>query len=157
MKVLLCLLLSGCLMQPTNPADIAGYNSAVLQLLMPIVTALVTLVGFVGLWIKSNVDKREIAGTVNQKADEAAMAVAMKAESTAAVLAASTEVARDKVLDRLEASHKVNYEALEHANNMNEKILHIAEAQAALASTHVQDVRITKQTEPVPVVLKEKP
>lgn len=74
--------LAGCafLIQPTRPDDIATYNTQIFQLATQIITLLGTLAGVIGLWIKTNKDKREIT----DKTEEVVKPMAATVETAAA-------------------------------------------------------------------------
>jgi hypothetical protein len=63
---------------PTDSVGIATYNNQMFQVVMSILSTIGTAVGFIGLWLKSNRDRAELA----RKTEEAAHSVALKAEET---------------------------------------------------------------------------
>jgi gamma-glutamylcysteine synthetase len=139
MKILILpvALLAGCgiFVQPTNPADIAVYNNQIFQLLMPIATAVVTVLGFVGLWIKSNIDKRELAQTT---------------QATAREVAHAAKASSEQVLEKVQENTEINVTAIETANSHNEKILALQQQVAeqtkrapARATDHAEGPRQT--------------
>lgn len=80
--VIVAVAIAGCTLliepPPTDGAAVATYNNQMFQMLMSILSTVATAVGFVGLWMKSNRDRTELA----KKTDEAAEHVAKKAEET---------------------------------------------------------------------------
>lgn len=83
-------LIAGCsfLIQPdpTRYVDVATYNSQMFQLLMSIVTCVSTLIGFIGLYIKSNKDKEEVAKKTEEAANTVAEQTAGHAEEVIKVI-----------------------------------------------------------------------
>ena len=138
--VLIVLLLVGCMFVPIppdvkNPEAVAAYNAQLFQLYMPFVTPLVTFLTFIGLWIKANLDKRELA----EKTEQAAQHVAAKTEET-----------KKEVLAKVDENTEMNRTALDVANGHNEKIIALqtklaetprrAPARSTDAPDHVQKV-----------------
>lgn len=84
------LVLSGCPVAPTSPADISAYNDRIFALWQPFLTPLALLVGFLGMLVKQHIDR---------KAQEK---LTIKAVTT---LAESTSVASDKVIEKISETH----------------------------------------------------
>ncbi len=137
---LLPFILTACIFIEPDSKDVAAvtaYNNNLYQLLTPLVGSIVTFLGFVGLWIKSNADKRE----VNERTERAAEMLAMSAQERNNRLVA--EVRETKV---------INETAIQAANNYNEKLMAVqqqvaentkrAPARATDAVEHVQKVEI---------------
>lgn len=125
-RTLLCIIfiiLTGCLVQPSNPSDVAAYNNQVIALITPFITPVVGFLSVVALWIKSNIDKKDI----KQEAKAAAMEVAAESKKVAETLAEKTEIAKDKVLNKIEETHIAAVSAIDKTNNTNEKILQLQE------------------------------
>ncbi|HEU4770096.1 MAG TPA: hypothetical protein VFS77_22200 [Pyrinomonadaceae bacterium] len=157
------------MIQPTGPADVSSYNQQIMQLWAPIIQGLVSLLGFFGLWLKSNWDKKELkdaaaaeAADVKGVAEETAKAMATKTKETAEVLAAKTEGSAVRVMEKIEESHQINAVALDKANHTNEKILALQqqamEDRAAAASHPLGPVEVKVVAGPgveTPLIVKQ--
>lgn len=148
LMVVLIGVMAGCLVPPpaTDAAAVAAYNNQIVSLLTPFVTPIVTLLGVLALWLKSNWDKRELS----RKTDEAAEK-----------LAAASQERNAKVLEKVQEAREINVTALNAANSTNEKIaaLHQTVAEqtkraparatdkaavvVAVPPDHIQKVEIT--------------
>lgn len=107
----LALLLVGCVFVPPDgkdPAAVVAYNNQLFQLYTQVGTAIATLLGILGLWVKSNVDKRDLANTTKAAAEH---------------VAAKTEETKKEVIAKVEENTEVSRTAFVEANGTNEKIL----------------------------------
>lgn len=132
--------LSGCLIQPSNPADINQYNNQIISLVSPFITPVVGILTVLALWVKANIDKKDIKDT----AKEAAKAAAEEAKNTAVTLVQKTDIIKDEVLTKLDASHAASAEAISKANNTNEKILELQKQQATRHLSRSTDIPTAK-------------
>lgn len=79
---LILTVLAGCafLIQPTAAIDIATYNNQVFQIVMALISLVSTLLGFVGLWLKSTRDKKEITEKATTAVEEKTQALEQKVQ-----------------------------------------------------------------------------
>lgn len=146
--MLIAATLAGCLVQPisTDASAVAAYNNQIMGLITPFVTPIVMILGTLALWLKSNWDKRDLS----RKTDEAA-----------AKLHEASRERNEKVIDEVRQQKELNANALNAANNLNEKMLAVQQQVAdqskraparatdkaavvvAVPQDHIQKVEIT--------------
>lgn len=132
LMTVLVAVMGGCLMPPSpNDVDaVAAYNTQIMSIIAPLLTPVVTLLGILALWLKSNWDKRELG---------------QKTENAARQLSEASHQRNERVIEEVRQQKDLNANALSAANNFNEKLLAVAEnkKRAPSRSTDVQKVEIT--------------
>jgi hypothetical protein len=127
---------AGCLVQPV-PSDadaVSQYNNQVIGLLTPFITPIVTLLGVLALWLKSNWDKRDLS---------------RKTEEAAEKLAESSRARNENVIKEVREQKDLNVSALTAANSLNEKMLAVQEQVAKHATERGRTRSTDKATDPV--------
>jgi H+/gluconate symporter-like permease len=132
--MMLSVIVAGCLVQPapTDVEAVSQYNNQIIGLWTPFITPIVTLLGVLALWLKSNWDKRDLA----KKTDEAAEK-----------LAETSKVSKEQVIEEVRQQKDLSATALTAANSFNEKILAVQEQvakQAVRAPSRSTDVDVQK-------------
>jgi H+/gluconate symporter-like permease len=132
--MILSAIMAGCLVQPvpTDAEAVSQYNNQIIGLWTPFITPVVTLLGVLALWLKSNWDKRDLA----KKTDE-----------TAEKLAEASRARNERVIDEVRQQKDLNVSALTAANNLNEKMLAVQEQvakQGVRAPSRSTDIDVQK-------------
>ncbi len=143
--VMLTLILTACIFVEPDPKDAAAvtaYNKNLYELLTPLMREIVIFLGFAGLWIKSNIDKRDVREGTERAAER---------------LALSAQERNNKVIEAVAENTAISTTAFQVANGYSEKIAdlkrELAETLAAQRRAphratdnpeHVQKIEITK-------------
>lgn len=144
--------IAACILVEPDAKDVAAvgvYNSQLFQLLMPLVGATATLLGFIGLYVQSKTIKRDLLN----KAESDKQELSAKTEAAAHKLAVDATHRTERMIQEVRQSKEINESALAAANSTNEKILTLqqqvaeqtkrAPARATDSDARVQKVEIT--------------
>jgi len=143
--IVLSIIIAGCgiFIQPdaTDAAAVEAYNKQVREFLAPFVTAIVSAIGVLILWVQSNLNRNRLAADAKiasaelaEKAEKAAKMLVEetqatarllvdKTEDTARLLAEKADKRTEHVIEEVKEAKKANLNALSAANNFNEKLL----------------------------------